>query len=343
MKHTDEFVLASLAERLGSQGAQQRLALEIDHWAEIIGQRLSLFRAAQLWSRKSLIETIVKSSGLYPRGLRNAACLRLRRNELFFDDLPAPFDGLTILHISDLHVELSAGAMQTMREQLLDIDYDICVLTGDFRAGYGPFQSTLEGVAKVRDFLKGPVYGVLGNHDTVRMVPGLEAMRIRMLLNESVPIVRDGHTLFLAGIDDAHSHRAHDIDLAVSQIPERAFSILLSHTPEIYQQAAHAGFRLLLSGHTHGGQICLPGGIPITLDADLPRRMAAGAWRFEEMHGYTSAGAGTCIVPVRFNCPPEITLHILRSSARASMVRREDRSNKIVGKEQSLQPQNTPE
>jgi uncharacterized protein len=197
-------------------------------------------------------------------------------------------------------------------------DYDICVLTGDFRARYGAFQSTLEGMAKVRAVLSNPIYGVLGNHDTIRMVPGLEALGIRMLLNESDPIVRAGQSINVAGIDDAHSHRAHDLDKAVSQIPEKAFSILLSHTPEIYHQARQAGFKLLLSGHTNGGQICLPGGIPITLDAKLPRHMGAGAWRYGDLHGYTSVGAGTCVVPVRFNCPAEVTLHVLRCASPAN-------------------------
>ncbi|MGD0533342.1 MAG: hypothetical protein ABSA62_14025 [Methyloceanibacter sp.] len=86
------------------------------------------------------------------------------------------------------------------------------------------------------------------------------------------------------------------------------FSILISHTPEVYRHAAHADFNLLLSGHTHGGQICLPGGIPITLHSVLPRSMGSGAWKYHDI-GYTSVGAGSSVVPVRFNCPPEITLH----------------------------------
>jgi predicted MPP superfamily phosphohydrolase len=329
MKQTDEFVLASLAERLGSQHSKQRLALESDNWGETVTQYL--------------LEAALRFSGLYQRGLRNASRLLLRRNELFFDDLPAPFNGFTILHISDLHVELSAGALRAVCERLHLIDYDICVLTGDFRAGYGPFQSTLEGMRTVRECIRDPVYGVLGNHDTIRMVPGLEAMGIRMLLNESAPISRDGHTLFIAGVDDAHWHRAHNLEMTVAQIPDHAFSILLSHTPEIYQEAALAKFRLLLSGHTHGGQICLPGGIPITLDAVLPRRMGAGAWKYSDMHGYTSAGAGTCIIPVRFNCPPEITLHVLRRSAGANMVCLENQSHRITGKKQSHRRQKSPE
>jgi uncharacterized protein len=171
----------------------------------------------------------------------------------------------------------------------------------------------LNGVARVRAHLKEPVYGVLGDHDTIQMVPGLEAMGIRMLLNESEVIARGDQQIYLAGIDDAHCFKADDIEKAALQIPYGEFSILLSHTPEIYRQAAHADFSLLLSGHTHGGQICLPGSIPIILDAVLPRQMGAGAWQYHDMAGYTSVGAGSSVVPVRLNCPPEITLHCLRS------------------------------
>jgi predicted MPP superfamily phosphohydrolase len=67
----------------------------------------------------------------------------------------------------------------------------------------------------------------------------------------------------------------------------------------------------MLSGHTHGGQICLPGAIPLTLDAKLPRRFGAGAWRYHGMTGYTSVGVGCSILPARLNCLPEIALHRL--------------------------------
>jgi hypothetical protein len=170
----------------------------------------------------------------------------------------------------------------------------------------------LDGVAAVRAHLKEPIYGVLGDHDTIQMVPGLEAMGIRVLLNECETLVRGDQRIYLAGIDDAHYFRADNIEKASLPIPNGSFSILLSHTPEVYRQAAHADFNLMLSGHTHGGQICLPGSIPITLEAVLPRRMGSGAWQYHDMAGYTSVGAGSSVVPVRLNCPPEITLHRLR-------------------------------
>jgi uncharacterized protein len=134
--------------------------------------------------------------------------------------------------------------------------------------------------------------------------------RIRMLPNEQVKIERGGAAIHLAGVDDAHFYRMDNMEKAAHGIPHDAFSILLSHTPEIYRQAAHADFNVLLSGHTHGGQMCLPGGIPITLNCVLPRSMGNGSFKHHDMIGYTSAGAGACIVPTRFNCPPEITLHI---------------------------------
>jgi predicted MPP superfamily phosphohydrolase len=124
-------------------------------------------------------------------------------------------------------------------------------------------------------------------------------------------IERDGQRIYLAGIDGAHYYRVDNIEKAATGIPVGTFSILLSHTPEVYQQASYADFSLLLCGHTHGGQICLPGRIPITLSSILPRHMGSGPWKYRDMIAYTSVGAGCSIVPVRFNCPPEITLHRL--------------------------------
>ena len=98
--------------------------------------------------------------------------------------------------------------MRRLAELLPEMTYDVCVLTGDYRsATFGPFDAALEGLARVRSHLKNPVYGVLGNHDTIRMVPGLEDMGIRMLLNECEKILRGDQAIYLAGIDDAHYYR----------------------------------------------------------------------------------------------------------------------------------------
>jgi len=264
----------------------------------------------------------LRLSGLYRRGQKNTAKFKLRENEIVSDRIPQEFDGFRILHLSDLHSDMNEPAMNHLLDLLPGLEYELCVLTGDYRGKtFGPFNLSLAGMEQLRAMLKGDVYGVLGNHDTIRMVPGLEGMGIRMLLNECIAIERGGQRIHLAGIDDAHFYRVDNIEKAADAIPHEDFSILLSHTPEIYRQAAHSGFDLLLSGHTHGGQICLPGGIPITLDAALPRAFGSGPWKYKGMAGYTSVGAGSSVVPVRFNCPPELTLHRLRSSGSRKSVR----------------------
>lgn len=309
----NEAVLNRLERRLGPLHAKQRLGIERDHEAQIFGQGINFFHIENWYSIHSVIRTTLKLVGLYRRGCKNAEQIQVRHNNVVLKTLPSRFDGFTLLHISDLHVDMSHGAMRRLIELLPDMSYDVCVLTGDYRgATFGPFDASLEGLARVRSRLKAAVYGVLGNHDTIRMVPALEDMGIRMLLNECEAIARGDQEIYLAGIDDAHYYRVDNIEKAASKIPDNGFSVLLSHTPEIYRQAAHAGFDLLLSGHTHGGQICLPGSIPITLDSVLPRRMGSGAWTYHEMVGYTSVGVGSSIVAIRINCPPEITLHHLR-------------------------------
>ena len=301
-----------LDDRLGRIHARQRLGIEDDHEAQVFGQGLNFFHLENWYSIHAVIRNVLRVTGLYGRGRRNAARVQLRVNNVVSARLPRRFEGFRILHLSDLHADMSGPAMDRVIELVTDLDYDICVLTGDFRAKtFGPFDAALDGVARVRASIKGPLYGVLGNHDTVRMVPALEDMGIRMLLNEFEAIERGGERIYLAGIDDAHFFRVDNIEKAAADVPADAFSVLLSHTPEIYRQAAHAGFDLLLAGHTHGGQICLPGAIPITLDSNLPRVMGAGAWMYRDMMGYTSVGAGSSVVAVRLNCLPEITLHHL--------------------------------
>ena len=301
-----------LERRLGRVHARQRLGVEKDH-ENIFGHGINFFHPENWYSIHSALRNVLKLTGFYWRGHKNTERVQVRHNDIELPDLPRLFDGFTILHISDMHADMNPGCMQRLIELLHEVKYDICVLTGDYRGKtFGPFDPTLQGLARVRLHLKELVYGVLGNHDTIRMVPGMEEMGIRMLLNETETIVRGEQHIHLAGIDDAHYYRADNIEKAASQIPHDEVSILLSHTPEIYRQAAHAGFNVLLSGHTHGGQICLPGSIPLTLDSVLPRRMGSGPWKYHTMQGYTSVGVGSSIVAVRFNCPPEITLHRLR-------------------------------
>jgi len=304
--------LNQLDRRLGSAHAAERLRLESAHEQRMSRGGLASLRSRNLHSSPKLVRGLLKSLGLYRRARANAARIRVEETVLRFATLPDLFEGFTILHISDMHIDISDEAMRQLAELLPGLRCDLCVLTGDFRGKtYGPFDATLEGLTWLRPRLPAPVYAVLGNHDSILMVPGLEAIGIRVLLNECEPILRGNHAIHLAGIDDAHFYRLGDITKAAAGIPQTAFSILLSHTPEVYREAASAGFDLLLGGHTHGGQICLPGAIPITLGSALPRRMGSGGWAYRDMIGYTSVGVGSCVEPVRLNCPPAITLHRL--------------------------------
>ena len=309
-----------LERRLGHVHARQRLGIERSATPRVFGGGLNFFHPENWYSIHAIIRYTLQATGLYWRARRNARTPRVVHNEIRLPALPKAFDGYRILHLSDLHVDLDPAITHAVVSRLQGLDYDICVLSGDYRGQtYGDIGPTLAGMRQIAAALSQPAYCVLGNHDSICMVPGLEDMGFRVLINELAVIRRGDHALFLAGIDDAHFFRVDNIEKAAADIPRDGFSLLISHTPEVYRQAAHAGFSLFLCGHTHGGQICLPGGFPLTLDATCPRYMGAGNWQYHAMHGYTSVGAGSSIVNARLNCDPEITVHHLRceSSLRA--------------------------
>jgi Calcineurin-like phosphoesterase len=174
-----------LEQRLGRLHAKRRLGIEQDHEAQIFGQGINLFHIENWYSIHALIRNALKLGGIFWRGQRNAERIQVRHNYVRCQRLPRAFVDFTLLHISDLHVDMNKGAMRRLEELLPDLEYDICVITGDYRgATFGPFAEALEGMKRLRSHLGKAVYGVLGNHDTIRMVPGLEAMGIRILLNE---------------------------------------------------------------------------------------------------------------------------------------------------------------
>lgn len=309
----DQTVYDRLVQRLGRVHLRQRLGLESEHEAQVFRRGTHFFHLENWFLAHSVIRASLGLVGLHGRGRRNALKIRIVHNAVRLAALPAAFDGYTILHLSDLHLDMSEDFVDALIERVRAVDYDLCVLTGDYRfRTRGPYEPALAGLARLRPHLREPVYAVLGNHDSIRMVPGMEDLGIRVLLNESVRLERQDATIHLAGIDDAHYYRVDNLHKAAHDIPHQEVSILLSHTPESYRNAAHADFKLMLCGHTHGGQICLPGGIPLITDADCPRAYVRGPWRYHDLAGYTSVGAGSSIVDARLNCLPEITLHRLQ-------------------------------
>lgn len=314
----DHDIYAALEARLGRVHLQQRLGIEKDAEARVFGQGFNFFHIENWYSIHHVIRGALRCVGLHRRGQRNVLKLCVTHHDLVLRTLPSEFNGFRVLHITDLHLDMNAEMPHALIECVRDIDYDLCVLTGDYRGKtYGPYTAAIEAMQRVRVHLREPVFGILGNHDSIRMVPGLEAAGVRMLLNESVRIERGGKAFYLAGVDDAHYYRLANIDRATRDIPHDATTILLSHTPELFRHAAHAGVAAMLSGHTHGGQICLPGGFPVMLNARCPRRFCAGAWSFHAMQGYTSVGSGASIVDLRFNCPPEVVVHTLCNDTRS--------------------------
>jgi hypothetical protein len=132
----DEDILRKLAERLGPLHAKQRLGIETDHEAQIFGQGLILFHIGNWYPVHSVIRNTLKLTGLYWRGRRNTERILVKLNDVMFRELPPLFDGFTILHISDMHVDMNEGAMRRLIELIGGMRYDLCVLTGDTGALY---------------------------------------------------------------------------------------------------------------------------------------------------------------------------------------------------------------
>ena len=306
----------SLDARFGEAFVSRRRALErarSRHLEASGWTGTGFIRRPPIWSA---LQRTLRLTGLDRAGRRAAAAVEVRTNVVWSPRLPSAFDGYRILQLSDLHADISQAALAVTRRRVRGLDHDLAVLTGDYRDGSGPdFDRALATVGRLVRVLRPPVYAVLGNHDLLDMVPPLEAMGVRCLVNEASSIEQHGERLHVAGIDDAFRFKTHDLEGALAQVPPDGFTVLLSHSPEPWREAARAGVDLMLSGHTHGGQVCLPGGVPLSLMADIPRRLGRGPWREGGLQGYTAAGCGTGGLPIRFFCPPEATLHVLRRSA----------------------------
>ena len=267
-----------------------------------------------------LVKWGIKLLGLWRRGMDNARALRLTYYDLVLPDLPTSFDGYRILFASDLHIEGLDNLAERIAAIVRETDYDLCLLGGDYRLfDYGsPVTAAglLEWLVPVFR-AKSRVFGILGNHDEYELGKALEKNGVEMLINENRVVEKDGARLYICGVDDSNYYAAHDLTAAQDGIAEPACKILLSHSPDLYREAAEAGFSLYLCGHTHGGQLCLPGGVPVITQTSAFRRLVRGAWQYRRMCGCTCAGAGCSALPLRFNCPPEVLLLTLHSGNNA--------------------------
>ncbi len=303
-----------LPERLGDHAFERRrLEAELrSRRAHYEHDHVSAWKSFQML----VLEVGLRCAGLHARGVRNACDLRLREEALSLAGLPPALDGLRLLHLSDLHFGHTLPDHEDAVCRLLEgVSADLCVITGDLRFGhYGPSDHVAPAVRRMLGGLRlqHGAYAVLGNHDTLAIAETIEAVGLRVLLNEGVAVGVNGAVLWLAGVDDPHFYRMDDLDAALRGAPPHAFPILLAHTPECAEEAAEKGIGLYLCGHTHGGQIRLPGLGAIMVNARCPRRRALGHWQIGTMHGFTSPGLGFTDAPVRFGCPPEAVLFTLR-------------------------------
>jgi uncharacterized protein len=245
----------------------------------------------------------------------------VERVEVTLPRLPESLNGLTVAQLSDLHYDSprAGDLIRSAVEITNQLAPDLIVLTGDFVTA-SPFISKSraaqdsEPCAKILGDLHAPlgVFGVLGNHDhesDPRVVSrSLEASGVTVLRNFNLRIEKSGVCFWIAGVDDVLGGGAN---LARTLQGAEGFTVLLAHEPDYADVVAGHPVDLQLSGHSHGGQVRLPlvGSPYLPL---LARKYPRGLRQVGPLKLYTNRGIGTIILPIRFNCPPEITLHTLR-------------------------------
>lgn len=250
---------------------------------------------------------------------------RVITQEIKLARLPRPWDGLRIAQLSDFHYDahFSVVPLRKAVGMVNALNPDLVVLTGDFvtsppfslrRRGHPAADAEPCSVFLQQMGSKLGSFAVMGNHDASadpdRISQILEARGIKVLRNASVPLERQGTRLWLAGIDDILDGDP-DLQATLAKIPKEECVILLAHEPDFAVHVARSSVDLQLSGHSHGGQVRLPL-IGATVLPHLGRRFPMGLYRVGKLTLYTNVGLGTINLPIRWNCPPEITLFTLR-------------------------------
>ena len=251
--------------------------------------------------------------------------------------LPAAWDGFRIAQLSDFHYDedFSVVPLRKAVEVINTVKPDLIVLTGDFvtaplfvsrRKKADEFVSRrnkaadlIDPCAQLLTKLKARLglYACLGNHDAStdadRIFNTLQSHNITVLRNHSVPFEKEGKRLWLAGVDDV-INGSPDLDITLQKIPTDEAVVLLAHEPDYATHVAKYSVDLQLSGHSHGGQVRIPFiGAPIL--PELGVKYSKGLYQVGKLALYTNVGIGTVNLPVRFDCPPEITLITLKSNS----------------------------
>ncbi|MCF8720971.1 putative MPP superfamily phosphohydrolase [Nitrospina gracilis Nb-211] len=255
--------------------------------------------------------------------------IRLERVKITIQNLPPAFRGFTIGLLSDLHSSpiVSKGHLQSAAELLMTAKPDMIALTGDFightfhfpgEPPHGFEPEYIMNIVEAFSGLEAPhgIYGVLGNHDYWSGPEAMEMLErefergfgVQWLRNRNTRLERGGASIMLAGVDDYWQTTCSPGE-ALKDIPEEMVRILLSHNPEV-NEILYPSHRvdLILSGHTHGGQIKLPFiGAPFQAGVRKRKYMEGLAWDGERQT-YVTRGVGHLVVPIRLLCPPEVSL-----------------------------------
>jgi len=247
--------------------------------------------------------------------------IQIERHIITLENLPQSFDGTKIVQLSDLHSYWFSSREKKVLEMVEELEPDFVFITGDF---VDPATKiTDQDLSSVKTFwqelgksYQGRIFGVLGNHDPREIKNLLERSEIAILDNENRKIIVNGEFIYLIGVDDPSAGRA-DLKKAMKGIENEATNILLAHGPEIINQVLGKRIDLVLVGHTHGGQVNIPFLEELFLEQLKPlskygRKYTSGLFKIDNTYLYVNRGIGTSIFPIRFNCPPEITLIELR-------------------------------
>ena len=256
--------------------------------------------------------------------------IEISRHDLRIEGLPAAFDGMRIAQLSDLHLDefTEPFFLRDAVDRVNKLNPDIVFLTGDFVTWGISTKNFAEGAAwQCANILTGLTcpnrYAILGNHD-VKVDGRLVATALidngtKVLINSCEPIERAGARFWLAGFDDPVEGDP-DPDLAIParirNIPDEPV-VALCHAPDyaddLLAHPAGRAVKVMLSGHTHGGQVRIPFA-GATLLPPLGKKYVEGWFHMGGMQLYVNRGLGTVGVPFRFDCPPEITLFTLRAA-----------------------------
>ena len=242
-------------------------------------------------------------------------------------NLPTPFHGFRIAQLSDIHLDefTEPFFLERIVQKVNALAPDLVLLTGDFIT-HGALTFVAGGhaihrCAEILTTLTAPHrYAILGNHDVAfnakAVTRALSTFGTPVLINQYVPIERNGARLWLSGLDDPATSNP-DLNLAIPAKPDGPV-LLMAHEPDFADDVtAHPRgplVDLMLAGHSHGGQIQLPF-LGAMILPPMGRKYPEGFYQLRRMQLYVNRGIGTVGLPFRLNCPPEITLITLQSSS----------------------------